>query len=389
MIGYEIEIDLPVVDGKGAKIKGDTKLAASRTRTDGKPVFKVVADSRSLPDGRKYSNLEFVTRPWSVVGDGHTRGPAALLDTLTRIRTVRDAFYRNTTALLSAPADLLDVLPAGTGARLAGGNGYRESAGTEGRGDGLFVHYSVGVPVSGMATFFDRLRRAAPLRDGVYLPDARHRLQQANAFAERAVQEFLPRNRPNDAGRNAPALSARARRDREVLGYLQLVFMQITAFADHADTVARGGPDSGIKNRTVVLSRSPLADVHAHLDPEVRTALRTHHDALVTLLADDYQEEGRVRKDMGFYETAVREIDGGPVVLLDYATAAFRGDAAVPQQSVFGGMRQIAPHVEEEAVMVPFEIRTLGSSLKSWTQVEADLRDLCDWVQSSHELGMA
>ncbi|WP_269676128.1 hypothetical protein [Kitasatospora mediocidica] len=40
-------------------------------------------------------------------------------------------------------------------------------------------------------------------------------------------------------------------------------------------------------------------------------------------------------------------------------------------------------------MMVPFEIRTFGGRLKSWAQIAADLTDLCDWVQSSYELGRA
>ncbi|WUH88990.1 hypothetical protein OG900_01805 [Streptomyces sp. NBC_00433] len=390
MIGYEIEISLPVTDAAGKKIDGDTKLAESTARhpagPTGKPLFRVVSDSRSLPGGTTYSNLEFVTKPWSVVGDGFTSGPVALLDTLQRIRVVRDAFYGAGAGTLSgSTGGLLQTLPAGNGARFAPRNGYHEHAGQPGEGDGLFVHYSVGVPLAGMATFFDRLRPAAPLREGVYLPDARHRLHQAHRFAETAADKFVPRGPATQAD---ALLSGQARRRREVLGYLQLLFMQVTAFADHADDV-ENDRSMGIKNRTVVLSRAPLAEVHARLDPVVRTALRNNHDELTTLLADGYHEQGLAAK-REFYETAIRGIEeDDPVVLLDYTRAAFTGEAAIRQQSVFGGMRQISSHTEEEAVMVPFEIRTFGKPMKSWTEVEDDLKDLCAWVQSSYELGMA
>ncbi|MFC6593446.1 hypothetical protein [Kitasatospora paranensis] len=396
MIGYEIEISLPVTDAAGAKIPGDAKLAETTARhpavPTGKPLFRVVSDSRSLPGGRgKYSNLEFVTKPWSVVGDGYTSGPAALLDTLRRIRTVRDAFYQAGAGTLAGSTHaLLTVLTAGNGARFAPGNGYTEHAGTPGNGDGLFVHYSVGVPLGGMATFFDRLRSAAPLREGVYLPEARHRLQQAHAFAEEAAERFVRRDTADPAGRRDHAFSAQAKRRREVVGYLQLLFMQVTAFADHADEVENGGRDTGIKNRTVVLSRSRLADVYGRLDPLVQTYLRNNQDDLVTLLADEYHETGFEGEDMTFYEKAVREIvTGQPVKLLAYTKAAFTGQGSISQQRVFGGMREIAPHVEEEAVMIPFEIRTFGRAMKTWAEVEADLTDLCGWVQSSYELGMA
>lgn len=393
MIGYEIEISLPVTDGKGMKIAGDTKLAESISRdpagAKGKPRFRVVSDSRSLQDGGSYSNLEFVTKPWSVVGDGYTSGPQALLDTLQQIRAVRDAFYTAGTGTLSGSAGgLLTMLPAGKDARFAPNNGYQEHAGRPDQGDGLFVHYSVGVPLAGMATFFDRLRPAAPLREGAYLPDARHRLHQAHSFAVAAANQFVPRG-PVVAGKGREqALGAQARHRREVLGYLQLLFMQVTAFADHADDV-ENDRSAAIKNRTVVLSRAPLAEVHARLDPVVQTALRNNHDALTSLLADQYHEQGRLG-NRDFYEEASRAIvPDDPVVLLNYTKAAFTGAPAIQQQSVFGGMRQISPHVEEEAMMVPFEIRTFGKRMKSWAEVAADLKDLCEWVQSSYELGMA
>jgi hypothetical protein len=394
MIGFEIEISLPVTDAAGAKIPGDTKLAACPTQHPvgalGKPLFRVVSDSRSLPGfGGKYSNLEFVTKPWSVVGDAFTSGPLALQDALQRIRALRDALYNAGSVQLSTAAGaLLTMLPAGQGALLDPGNGYLEQAGTPGNGDGLFVHYSVGVPLGGMATFFDRLRSAAPAREGLYLPEARHRLHQAHHFAEQAAEQFVPRATA-DVGRSKDRdVSAQARRRRQVLGYLQLLFMNVVAFADHADEVERNRGGSNIKNRTVVLSRAPLAEVHGHLDPMVQTYLLNNHEALTTLLADGFQEAGWKDK-RSFYETAVREIDEDPVVLLDYTTAAFTGGASIPQQDVFGGMRQIAPHVEEEAVMVPFEIRTFGKAMKSWAEVQTDLADLASWVQSSYELGMA
>ncbi|WP_035803902.1 hypothetical protein [Kitasatospora mediocidica] len=344
MIGFEIEISLPVTDGSGQKIAGDTKLAESTARypnsAAGKPYFRVVSDSRSLPQGRgKYSNLEFVTKPWAVVGDGHTTGLAGLLDTLARIRAVRDAFYAaGAVKLADSAGGLITMLPKGAGAKLAPGNGYREQAGTVGNGDGLFVHYSVGVPLSGMATFFDRLRTAAPLRESAPLQDARHRLQQANDFAEEAAEAFVARSSLKAAVRRDVLFSAQAQRRREVLGYLQLVFMQVTAFADHADEVEKGEKDSGIKNRTVVLSRSQLADVFGLLDPLVQSYLRDNHDRLTTLLADKYHDEGLAEKKRTFYEEAVRAVgDFTPVMLLDYTTAAFTGQTAIAQQRVFGG----------------------------------------------------
>ncbi|MFJ8038994.1 hypothetical protein ACIRBX_00585 [Kitasatospora sp. NPDC096147] len=399
MIGFEIEICLPVADGEGAPIAGEALLATSRiVRRSGQgeiPIFTVVSDRRSLPDGRVHSSLEFVTTAWSCVGDARRNGAVSLESTLQEIRQVRELLYRaGAVELSTAAADRLKYTRVGGTLRITPGNGYREEAGTEGNGDGLSAHYSVGVPLGGLPYVLDRLREAAPVDEGAARPAARYRLVQAKDFAAEVLRDFPPQQ--GGVG------GARAR--RELDGYLQLAFTQVVAFADHVAAEVDGATeghegdeghegyerDEGrIKDGTVVLSRARLGEVFAELPSEARDFLRQRADAVIATLAG-FQEHAYGDRKSGFQDGATREaVPGGPVTLLEYARAAFDGHTSISQQRVFGGMREIGPHPEGEAVVVPFEIRTLGSARKSWRQVSDDLAELVLWAQAGHEPGRA
>lgn len=390
MIGFEIEICLPVADEEGEPIAGDTLLANSKTvHGDGYgdvPIHTLVSDYRSLPNDENYSNLEFVTKPWHVVGDARDNGRAFLRNTLEQIRQVRDALYQvaedaatteeGTAPLHTAAATWLNYTSTGRSLLLTPNNGYEEEAGTEGNGDGLFLHYSVGVPLGGMPYFLDRLREAAPeTEDEMLLPEARFRLVQARTFATAVLRDF--RQRAGDG--------SRARVRRELDGYLQFAFTQIAAFADY---VATEEDEGQIKNGTVLLSRSILSEVFAQLSAEAQTFLRGRADELITTLSR-YQEisyDGGEKRE--FRDDAERTIvPQAPVALVAYAQAAFDGSLHISQERVFGGMREVAPHPEAEAMMIPFEIRTMGSSRKTWDEVSADLVNLCDWAQAAYEQG--
>ncbi|MGW4651199.1 hypothetical protein [Kitasatospora sp. NPDC004289] len=389
MIGFEIEICLPVADQAGDPIAGDTLLAASRTvhgygRGD-VPIYTLVSDYRSLPTQQAYSNLEFVTKPWRVVGDARLVGPVLVENTLGQIRQVRDALYEvaeeaaeteeGTAPLDAAAATWLNYTTAGKALLLTPGNGYEEEAGTEGNGDGLYPHYSVGVPLGGMPYFLDRLREAAPVVDDeMLLPQARHRLVQAKAFAASAMEDFRQRG----------AGDGRARERRELDGYLQFAFTQIAAFADY---VAPDEDEGQIKNGTVLLSRAVLAEVFAQLSAEAQSFLRQRVQDLITKVSE-YQEDPYEGPKLAFRDRATRAIvANAPVSLVAYAQAAFNGRVSISQERVFGGMREVSPHEEEEAMMIPFEIRTLRASRKTWGQLSTDLADLCTWAQAAYERG--
>ncbi|WP_374106218.1 DUF4157 domain-containing protein [Kitasatospora sp. RG8] len=368
-LGFEAEIDMPVENARGEKYEGDTDLAQS-TAGD----FKLVSDSRSLNDGADYSNLEFVTGAVRVVGTGSESGPAALERLVDEIRTVREAFYRKTGKAPLADLGLeLEILPAGQDARIAPDLDFPKYDGAPGMGDGLFVHYSVGVPLAGMPMFFDHLRGAAPDAPGAPLPRARFRLSQSRTFAGQVVDLYE---------QNQQSARKRKRLETDALdGYSQLFFMQVAAMADYLAQEADSGQ---IKNLTVVLSRSQLTDVRALLDPGFQDFLRDNSDVIVDMVAQFQENPGDGSANLEFRDNATREIDGLPVSLLTFAESTLKGVPQVPQQSVFGGMNQIDPHEEEGSMMVPFEIRTMGSLMKTWDELKTELRDLAGWAEEAY-----
>ncbi|WP_443034634.1 eCIS core domain-containing protein [Streptomyces sp. BE303] len=369
-LGFETEIDMPVETSGGAAYEGDTDLAQS-TAGD----FKLVSDKRSLRDGADYSNVEFVTGAVPVVGTGSESGPAALDRLVDEIRTVREAFYRETEKTPLADLGLeLEILPAGQDARIAPDLDFPNYAGAQGMGDGLFVHYSVGVPLAGMPMFFDHLRGAAPHVQGAPLPRARFRLSQARTFAGQVVARYE---------QGQASARKRKRLETDALdGYSQLFFTQVAAMADY---LAQDQDQGQIKNLTVVLSRSRLTDVRALLDPGFQDFLRDDSEVIVDLLAQFQEDPGDGSANLEFRDEATREIDGLPVTLLQFAESTLKGVPQVPQQSVFGGMNQIDPHEEEGAMMVPFEIRTMGSLMKTWDELKTELRDLAGWAEEAYQ----
>ncbi|MER8044690.1 DUF4157 domain-containing protein [Streptomyces sp. NPDC094032] len=368
MLGFETEVSLPVEDAQGRMFEGDTDLAKS-TKED----FKVVSDKRGLRDGTGYSNVEFVTGAVRVVGSMNEAGPERLDRLLDEIRAVRDAFYgaADKTPLADLPLDL-EILAEGAEARVAPELDYAEHSGQPGLGDGLFVHYSVGVPLKGMPLFFDRLRTAAPDVPGAPNRRARFRFTQAKAFAGKIVEMYEE---------EGSATKKRKQLDTDTLdGYCQLFYTQVAAVADYlAEDEDRGQ----IKNLTAVLSRSRLSDVHRLLEAGFKTFLTKRSEDVLDVLAG-YQEDSGEGRKLEFREKATRDVDGGPVSLVQFARSAIKGTPAVYQQRVFGGMNQIAPHEEEGTMMVPFEIRTMGSQMKTWDQLRTELHNLADWAEEAY-----
>ncbi|MFG3054658.1 DUF4157 domain-containing protein [Kitasatospora sp. NPDC048239] len=369
-LGFETEVDMPVETAGGEVYAGDTDLAQSTTAD-----FKVVSDKRQLRGGAEYSNVEFVTGAVAVVGSGSESGPAALERLVDEIRTVREAFYQAADKAPLAGMGLdLEILPAGRGARVAPGLDFPDYAGAQGMGDGLFVHYSVGVPLAGMPMFFDHLRGAAPDVAGAPNRRARFRLSQSREFAAQIVELY-------QQGQGQPR--KRKRQEEDALdGYSQLFFMQVAAMADY---LAQEQDSGQIKNLTAVLSRSKLTDVRDLLDPAYQDFLKDNSGTIVDLLSDFQEDPGDGSGKLDFRDNATRQIDGPEVSLLAFAESTLKGVPQVPQQSVFGGMNQIDPHEEEGAMMVPFEIRTMGSLMKTWDQLKAELRDLAQWAEEAYQ----
>lgn len=362
MIGFELEISLPITDKNGRKLDGETELGPSSSLP-----FRLVSDKR-----QGYSNIEFVTGPVSVVGTtGLAKGLPQLLAILAGIRELRDALYKAGDAKLAdAAGKLLKPTADGRTALLNPSSGYRDAASEKNGGDGLFLHYSVGIPLTGLSAFFDFLRKNAPYEDDAFLRPARWRTLQAKAFAEDATQLFIKQAKPST---KTPVA--------QVNGYLQLVYTQVVAMADY---VARRKDEGQIKNETVALCRSAFHQIFPLLEPSVRAFLTAGFtgQSLVDLIAR-YQEDSGVRGvKLAFQEESSREIDGAEYKLIEYTRSALTGDPVVPQQGIFGKMTQLPPEKEQNKWVIPFEIRTLGSHYKTWDQVAKDLESLTNWVQA-------
>lgn len=371
MIGFEIEVALPVVDKNGDSFAGDVPLATSSTLD-----ITLVTDHR--PD---YSNIEFVTAAFSVVGRFAKSGPADLARYVKGVKAIRDALYdAGSKTLQVAGGALLKPTAVGKTAKLDPGNGYTEDADRMDGGNGLFVHYSLGVPLNSLEEFFEFLRDAAPYssEEDFFLDHARWRTAQAGAVANDAEKLFR---------KYKPTASAAER--SQLRGYIQLVYTQVSAMADYVwrNRNRKVGEDQGqIKNETVALSRSAFSEIFLLLEPSVQAYLKTGFAGaapLVTLIAT-YQELGPLEGEkLGFRENDTRSIDGKTWKLIQYAQSALTGAPAIGQQSIFGGMRQIGPHVEEGTTMIPVELRTMGNRFKTWGEVQANLEALTKWVQSA------
>ncbi|MFD5709411.1 DUF4157 domain-containing protein [Streptomyces pharetrae] len=371
MEGFEVEVDKRVKDRRGNKLPGDTNLAKSE-----KEDFTVVSDSRQLDDGGVYSNVEFVSGAVQVVGSKAEAGPAELDRIVDEIRRVRDDFYAavNGTPLESATVDL-EVLPGGRGVTLSD-EGYTEKAGRSGLGDGLFVQYTVGMPLAGVPLMFQHYREeAAPDVAQAAYPRARalFRLQQARPFAEAELARYQ-----SSKGKK------RARIDTDSLdGFLQLYYTQVAAMADY---LAQDRDAGQIKNLTVFLSRSRLVEAFELLDSDTQDYLRKNSESIVDRLAEFQEETERPGQKLDFLDNGTRELPGlEPVTLETYAKSALTGEPRVSQQRVFGGMNEITPHQVEGSTVIPMEIRSMGSRYKTWDQLKAELRKIARWAQEGHE----
>lgn len=375
MIGYEIEVDLAVTNQEGGRIKGDAPLASSNSAAT--PSFNLVTDSRTLLGGGKYSNVEFVSDPISVIGRRRDTGPVRVLAQLDEIERIRTVLYGAGAARLEGLDPTLIAWGAGTTAVLAPHLGYRER-------HTLFVQYSCGVELAGMPHFFDRVRHAAPVPAPspriAHLPALRARfsLRQARLFADSEIRIFL--TTPDAPAPDTPETLG-------LYGYLQLAYLQIVALADHLDY---DNKKINIKNLAAILCRSAFSYVFPMLSDQAQAYLigRCAGNApIITNLAHFQEAAEPGGNPHTFHETGIREVKKlTPITLGEFALSAFKGTPYVDPQRVFGGMREILPHNEEGIRVVPFEIRTIGPRRKNWTQVRSELTDLCKWAEEAYRI---
>ncbi|MEU5098506.1 DUF4157 domain-containing protein [Streptomyces sp. NPDC020996] len=370
MEGFEVEVDKRVNDRSGRKLAGDTNLAKSE-----KEDFTVVSDSRLLDhNAGAYSNVEFVSGAVQVVGSKAEDGPAELDRIVEEIKRVRDDFYSavDGTSLEDATVDL-EILSGGQDVTLSS-EGYREKAGRPGYGDGLYVQYTIGVPLAGVPLMFDHYRAEAPDVREATLPRALFRLNQAKPFAAAELEKF----EKSTTGKK------RGRTDTDSLdGFLQLYYTQVAAMADY---LAQDQDAGQIKNQTIFLSRSRLTDAYQLLDSDIQAYLKRNNNRIVDRLAEYQEKTENPGETLSFFDNGVRQLAGlEPVTLETYAKSALKGEPSVSQQQVFGGMNEIAPHQVEGSTVIPMEIRSIGNYYKTWDELKAELRKIAGWAQEGHE----
>ncbi|GAB3001910.1 hypothetical protein [Saccharothrix stipae] len=368
MIGFELEISLLIADRRGRVLDGETPLASCPQYQ-----LKIVSDKR-----QGYSNIEFVTDPVSVTGADSKRGPETLAAQVRGIRAMRDALYA------AKPGPFADAIaPYGTAVdegrtariRKFPPRAVYQPAEADGRSDGLFLHYSLGVPVGALAGFFDLLRDTiAPFTpdDPRFLDRARFRTAQAAEFAESVVTDFAVGGATGD-------------QSLEVMrAYMQLVYTQIAGIADYTDHAIGVKPRGQVKNGTVALCRASFHEIFPALPEDVRKYLEESwsDESMIERIAatQDITEKPDVHAD--FNENDIREIPGLPAFSLkQYLKSALTGGPQVPQSSMYGKMTLVPPHRENGVDLIVFELRTTGDHHKTWAQVTADLQLLVTWVQ--------
>ncbi|MFJ6673249.1 DUF4157 domain-containing protein [Actinosynnema sp. NPDC091369] len=405
-LGFEAEIDLPVTKGNGQMFDvGDTELGSSTmplVEGGEEQAFEVVTDKRALRDTTEYSNMEFVTGAVSVVGADHEKGSERLHRIADEMRTVQQQFYAkavaNPRSTLRGGTLNLTLTDKGRTAKLANQLDYADTRQADEDG-GLFVHYSVGVPLTGMPVFFDALRAADPhdrerdpYNSGMeqepsdQVKQARFRLFQAKEFGRNAVLKFR-----EWAGAGKRKRGNKEQDEAALDGYSQLVYTQLAGMTDYRS----GQP----KNSLVVLSRSDLGTVRVRLPELVQDFIDTfdvnEEGNVFAELFDDMQLQSFSGEQGEGYnpQEDTRQIDdkSREVSFEQYANSAFKRAGAglekgdVTQEEVFGGMSTIEPHLEQGSYMVPMEIRRLGGRRKTWGQLKQDLTNLANWAENAYQ----
>jgi hypothetical protein len=373
MIGFEIEISRLVADKNGAKIDGDEELGTAAVLP-----FDIVTDSQ-----QGYSNIEFVSEPRSVVDGGRLKGPKDLKDALAGMKavTAKLAAAKGVGTFKAVTAGLVNTGGEGDTAKLLpypkGFVSY-ESLG----GDGLGPQYTVGARLGALASFFDFLRTNVPFSDEYEYPSdrARFRLAQAEGFGKELAKIYKK------------TVSTSASEIAQVNGYAQLVYTQVAAMADYLI----GKKDEGqVKNGTVGLCRSRFSEIFPLLPQDVRdfftAGFSAKNDNFVTLIASYQEVSDKGDERLPFNEDNYRAVPDPyaknkvvKTTLIEYTKSALTGEPSVGQQSIFGGMKMIAPKRDGAGFVIPIEVRTFGTTLfKTWVEVAADLDLIIGWVQSA------
>jgi hypothetical protein len=279
MMGFEVELDRCVTDDQDNKLEPDEALAVFGSFTlvtDSRHAEAQTAQAEDIP----YSNVEMVTEPFDQSVQPH---PAVAL--IAAMKAVAQVLYgvkkkqhqwldKLLAGLLGAPGTWLtgygsQAVVHGSVSEVLGADATYDAAD---RGvDSLFVHYTVGIPVSQLGQAVQWIGQNA--RADTPKNFGKLNAQRAGRAGTAAGQLF--QRWAGSAGVQPDAAEVAA-----LEGFVALVYTQVSAIIDDhvlADGIA--------KNKTVALCRVPLREIAKVLPVTVRTFLA--QQAWADTLADN------------------------------------------------------------------------------------------------------
>lgn len=348
--GFEAELhDFQVVLPHGIEASDYDTVVAS-------PNLQIVLD-----DGTGVPLLEVVSRPARVLAGAADDGRA---DRAHVMAELRDVLRRLGDALDNQPLE--SVFPAQAGYSVtaeAEGIRVRRPERSTGR---LYVHYTLGIPVSGLGGFLTHVQ--GRVREVGIGGPARLHLADALRFGADARSLFAGWLADN------PDLTAgvRAEDHQAVEGFLAHAYDQVAAAAQGAVS-----PGMMVKSFAAAASRMSLVAVRAELSPVVQEFLEFHADDLTADFARAFSDhvsdtefvEGILGRRLG--ARWPRDAERPTATVGEYLDNALRRDPAVPlSQSQVLGVRTDFDELDanpENGVprldppLVLLELRTFGS----------------------------
>lgn len=376
-IGLEVEIDRPVVNHDGSNAVSGTSAGQTLMEHEGQGI-KLVSDLRRHPGGGLYSNAELVARPSAVLPGEEGRFPP-VEETLRNLEAAHERLYQPEADSPDSDKKIKKLFPKAQGygpgqegfklARVAPEKPHSERNGQEGKGQGLFVHQTVGVPLHGMANFFAHaLNEEEPANRGgrkirMDRHDSHKHLAQSIQFGTRLATAFAARN-------------PQAQQDtEEIRGFGALMYTQLAALTDKRRAEHGAGQ---VKNKTAVLSRVGLGSTVQTLSEAAQLYLSGNADAIMGLFFEEYLQVHPWTSGQNLADNVAA--DEVPV-LENYARSALTGGTARQDAGeAFGGMTQLeGPDHVQGVPVFPVEMRTFGPSLTSFDNLRQDVSLLSQW----------
>lgn len=302
-----------------------------------------------VPEGVSYGDVLVESPHVSVAVDHGTGGPIAEVVTAPIAVVPGDLGRATRDEVLDAVDDVVTRLRSGGAASLArlfahgpyvltpDGHETRSlgprtaGAAHEGAAD-LHLHFSVGVPVTGLADLLHH-----ELDDGAFHGP---RSEVAREYLRSALD--LGRELADRALADG-ALATRSDH-RALAGFLALTHVQFTALAHTA--VTHEHPENA-RNFTGAFSRVPMAQVRAALGPAARAFVETHADELGEQMVRAFRtatpEDGPGRADLLATRLPGRQLGGPEHTLREFVDGALRpGAPSVGPRAAFGVGTELA-----------------------------------------------